>query len=711
MKTGDRLKPQRRWTPTGKRRRAALAGLIFVAFSGPAPAQDEPTEPPPVPLPHPVRVANEPAADFAEAASELFGLGPMDGASLTSPEYLVDAAYGRLQAGNVNAAVQIASAMTDPAGALLVEWLIAIDGYAGTSAARMAEAAETVIDWPARTLIQIRYEQAVRRGEPTPEQAIAAFADEQPVLEPTILLLARSYIAVGRSIDAADLIARVWRDESFSTEMEEVILTEFADFLSAEDHRWRMNRLFYDGESDAALRTAELLSEPMQALAAAWAAVNRNSNNATALLDAVPASVRDEAGYQYARLRQLLRRGEYSNAAALALDAPTDPIILIDPEAWTSQIRDLARALIERGSEDTAYELLANHPPVDRAETAEVEFLAGWVALRFLGDPNRAIPHFEALSESSSLPLSQSRAHYWLGRTYQSLDRTAEAQEQYALAAEYHLTFYGQLAAEELGLEQIPLAPEPTPNEEAITHFLDNDIVQSMIWLDGLGRRAEADILARFLGETLEDPTDIALLAQLAEARGDYQLALQIGKFAANRGLAVDGIAFSMAALPDYLDSDHAELALIFAVARQESAFNNEALSSAGAVGLLQLLPTTAREMANYVGIPFSEERLSDPAYNAILGGAYLGTMLDRYSGNIALALAAFNAGLTRADRWIEVYGDPRRAEIDTVDWIERIPFDETRNYVQRVIENLQVYRARLGSPELRLAEDLGLPN
>lgn len=687
-----------------------LAGVVSVAVALAVPSLAQDT-PPPIPQPHPVRVANEPAADFAEAATELFGLEAMDGAALTSPEYLIGAAYGRLQAGNVSAAVQIASAISDPAGALLVEWLIAIDGYAGTSATRMAEAAETVSDWPARTLIQIRYEQAVRRGEPAPEEAIAALGDAHPILEPTILLLARSYLAVDRPLDAADLIGRIWREESFSAEMEDVIGTEFADLLSAEDHRWRMNRLFYDGETDAALRTADLLSEPMQALAAAWAAVNRNSGNATVLLDAVPTAIRSEAGYQYARLRQLIRRGEYSNAAALALDAPTDPITLIDPEAWSRQIRDLARALIERGGEETAYALLANHPPVDRAETAEVEFLAGWVAFRFLGDPDLAIPHFEALSESSSLPLSQSRAHYWLGRTYEALGRSAEAEEHYALASAYHLTFYGQLAAEQLGVEQIPLAPEPIPDEDAIARFLDNDIVQAMIWLDGLGRRAEADILARYLGETLEAPSDIALLAQLAEARGDYQLALQIGKFAANRGLAVDGVAFSMAALPDYLDSDHVELALIFAVARQESAFNNEAMSSAGAVGLLQLLPATAREMANYVGLPFSEERLSDPAYNAILGGAYLGTMLDRYRGNIALTLAAFNAGLTRADRWIDVYGDPRLADVDAIDWIERIPFDETRNYVQRVLENLQVYRARLGSTELRLAEDLGLPN
>ncbi|MHA1559090.1 MAG: lytic transglycosylase domain-containing protein, partial [Alphaproteobacteria bacterium] len=191
--------------------------------------------------------------------------------------------------------------------------------------------------------------------------------------------------------------------------------------------------------------------------------------------------------------------------------------------------------------------------------------------------------------------------------------------------------------------------------------------------------------------------------------RGDYQLALQIGKLASNRGVAVDAIAFPMAALPDDFESAHSELALIYAIARQESAFDNEALSTAGALGLLQMLPATAREMAFNIGVPFSRDRLTDPEYNATLGGAYLRTLLDRYRGSLVLALAAFNAGLSRADRWIEIYGDPRNADVDAIDWIERIPFDETRNYVQRVLENLQVYRARLGDSPLRLGEDLDL--
>lgn len=686
----------------------AAAGVAVVVFLQVSAAAQDTDISPPIPQPHPVRIANEPASDFAEAAFELFGVGGGEG-GVTSPEYLVGAAYGRLQAGNVSAGLLIAAAIPDPAGSLLMEWLVAIDGYPEVSAARMAEAAQAVLDWPARILMQIRYEQAVRRGEPEPEVAIAELADLTPILEPTILLLARSHLATGGLEEMSALVRGVWRNDSFSMELEEVLLTEFSEFLSVEDHRWRMSRQFYDGETDAALRTASLLSQEMQSLAAAWAAVNRSASNAGSLLGAVPATIRSDPGYQFARLRYLIRVGNFADAAAVALEAPDDPGALIDPEAWSSWRRDLARGLIERGSAQTAYDVLAGYPQVNRGETSEVEFLAGWTALRFLDDPTLAIRHFEALAESSSLPLSQSRAHYWLGRSYDALGSAVEAEDQFRLAARYHLSFYGQLAIHRLGGDEIPLTPQTSADETAIDQFLEDDIVQSMIWLDGLGRRAEADLLARHLAGTLSQPVEIDLLSQLAESRGDYQLALQIGKLASNQGLAVDTIAFPMAALPDDFESAHSELALIYAIARQESAFDNEALSTAGALGLLQMLPATAREMAFNIGVPFSPDRLTDPEYNAILGGVYLRTLLDRYRGSLVLALAAFNAGLSRADRWIEVYGDPRDASVDTIDWIERIPFDETRNYVQRVLENLQVYRARLGESSLRIGEDLGL--
>ena len=671
-----------------------------------------------MPQPHPERAAaDDPIGNFLGAAAAILA-GPTGAedeqprvlGNLGAPEFLLESAYRRLIAGDIESAARMAGAMSDPAGALVVEWIIATEGYPNVSAARMAEASIALTGWPGQTLRQIRYEQALLREEPAPQELVDSLAGLTPVMEPTFLRLGRSYQALGRKSDVAALLRPIWRYDAFSVEAEETILAEFSSFLTTDDHYQRMVRLLYLRENEAALRIAALLSSEMQALATAWAAVNRGRSNASALLAQVPTALRSDPGYQYAQLRQLVRAGSYTAAAESLLGAPTDADTLVNPEAWSVQRRDVARILAERGDAETAYEVLAGHSATQRTEVVEIEFQAGWVALRLLGDPAAAIEHFQTLSDSSSRPLSQSRAHYWIGRAYDALGRADNAETEYAISAGYHTTFYGQLSIERLGGSSIPVGRAAVIDDGVRSRFLANPQAQVMVWLDHFGRSDDADLLARSLADTLSDPAEIALLAVLAEERSDHQLALQIGKLAANRGLSVDRVAFPTGALSVEMENDHVERALIYAVARQESAFNASAVSTAGALGLLQILPGTAREMAQRIGVAFTEERLiDDPEYNALLGGAYLGSMIDRYDGSYVLALAAFNAGPGRADRWIETYGDPRSDAVDAIDWIERIPFDETRSYVQRVLENLQVYRAILDKPMGTLTEDLRL--
>lgn len=683
--------------------RTAIAAGLVVALAGEGLAQA------PMPRPHPDRVAEE--VDPVEAA--LAELDPADRAlfeTIGATDLLLGSAYRRFRDGDIGSANRIARAMPGEAGALLIAWLTATSGYPQASSAEIAEAMAVLPDWPGQVLMQIRFEQALRDEEPGPEEAVAALAGASLQLEASVLLLGRSYAALGREAERVALIRDYWREADFSEEMEAAILDEFADTLRPSDHAWRMNRLHYDGENDAALRVADLIGPDMQALAEAWAAVNGGSGNAAALIDAVPTALRSEPGYQFVRFRQAMRAGAYSEAARLVAEAPDDPSLLIDPEAWSVQRRDLARLLIDRGEYETAYSVAAGHSAVDRGELVEIEFVAGWIALSFLDDPDRALPHFERLAESSSLPLSQSRAHYWIGRSHGTQGSPELAAESYAEAATYHTTYYGQLALLQLGEEQIPLAEAPTIDAAVRERFAANEMVQAVGWLYAFDRPGDAALIARALGNSLESPAEIALLAAFVETRGDHQLALQVGKLAANRGLAVDRTAFSTAVMPPGSLEEDADLALVLAVARQESAFDITAESSAGALGLLQILPSTAREMAGRIGLPFSEIRLrTDPQYNAAIGAAYLRTLLERYGGNHALALAAFNAGLSRADRWIDAYGDPRSTSVDTVDWIERIPFDETRNYVQRVLENDQVYRAILGGLPISLGPDLNL--
>lgn len=689
---------------------AAMAAALGAVFAAAAVAQPVA----PVPLSNPLSERADLLADGSVAGSVLdFIAQPRDTVedlleTLTSTDTLFASAYRRLEAGDLEGAARIARAMPGPAAGQLIEWLIAVRGLAGSDHERIAAAMSEVADWPGQTLMQLRYEQALLRGEPDGPTVIAAMADREPVLEATKLALARAHLAAGRTAEAAEIIRPMWRDDTFSETTEETILSEFTAVLTADDHRWRMSRLFYDGQSTAALRTAALLSEDTQLLADAWDAAIRGRGDAAARLAEVPDSLRSDPGYLYARLRMLMRSGDLDGAADLLVSAPTDPLALVDADTWSTQRRSLARMLVDRGDAATAYEVLAGHSAQERLETVEIAFQAGWVALRLLDDPQEAIPHFVQLAVASSLPLSQSRAAYWLGRSHEVLGNDVEADEAYRRAAGYPTTFYGQLATLRLGEATLALSPEPAIDAAAEAAFSADPMVQATIWLMDAGETAEAELIGRFLADTLQDPAQIAQLARLAETEGEHQLALQIGKLAANRGLAVDTVAFPTAAIPQDARTDYVEWPLVFAVARQETAFDADAVSVAGARGILQILPDTAREVAGSIGVAFSESRLSDPVYGATLGAAYLGGLIDRYGGNLVLALAAYNAGFTRADQWIEAYGDPRDPEVDAIDWIERIPFDETRDYVQRVLENLQVYRALMGDPTLRLGQDLG---
>jgi len=709
---------------------AAASGLAVLATSG-ATATETPLPRPhpervevaagPMPRPHPERREPDPIANILGAAAALLGGGgdgePADEseesglfADLTSPDLLLTSAYRRFEAGDYASAARIARSMPGPAGSLLIEWLIATEGGNDATWQRLGEAQAAVADWPGQRLMQIRYEQALRRAEPDAETVLLAMEGREPVLEPTVLLLARALVETGRDNEAASLIRGYWREEPFSEEMETAILEEFGSFLTGGDHSWRMARILYDGGTDAAVRTAALLGEDVQAFAAAWSAVNRGSSAAASLLDAVPTSLRSDPGYQYARLRQMVRTGRYGEAATLLAGAPSDPSVLIDPEAWSSQRRTVARALMERGETETAYEVVAEHSAVDRGELVEAEFMAGWIALSFLDDGALALPHFETLASSSSLPLSQSRAYYWIGRSHEALGAQAEAEAAFGTAAELHTTYYGQLALLQLGVTQLPIAEITEIDEAARSAFTAIPMVQAVGWLTAFGREGDVALIARHLGDTLQSATSIGLLTEFAEAEGNHQLALQVAKLAANRGLAVDRAAFSDAVLRDSDETEWSDRALVYAVARQESAFNIEAESSAGAIGLLQILPSTARETANRIGVAYSETRLrTDAEYNAIIGAAYMRSLIERYSGHYGLALAAFNAGLGRVDGWLTEYGDPRATGVDAIDWIERIPFDETRNYVQRVLENYQVYRAILGGADISLARDLAL--
>ena len=608
--------------------------------------------------------------------------------------------------GNYAAATAASLAITDPVEAKIVHWLVAISGDPSVSSQVIAESWRRLADWPGQALLQTRFEQALVREKPEPATVIRLMSGRKPVTESGAMLLTRAYLAVGRSKEAAATIGAYWRNERFEAEAESRIRKEFGSLIPAADYKARLDRLLYEEQHAAATRNAKYLNANEMALAAAVVAVDAEKG-ALAALNAVPAAKRKDPLYHYARARYLRDQDKLEEAAAVLLAAPRDQAV-IDGDAFWVERRIVSRALLDKGDAKTAYKLAATHAAESSADLAEAEFHAGWYALEFLGDPVTARKHFLEIERVSQMPLSQSRAEYWLGRAAERAGDRNAATAHYKKAGQFPTTFYGQIALSRLGVKQLPIAPPPRIDAAAKKRFQSHELVQVINKLEALNRGDRNTIFLRVLADRLTDPADIALLCEMAEEAGGHQFALQLGKQASYRNLPVHASAFPTSAIPSAAKTGSVPKPLVYAIARQESSFNPAAVSGAGARGLLQLMPATAKAMAKSVGVAFSQDRLtSDPAYNAQLGAAFLAQLQESYRGSLIMTFAAYNAGPSRVTAWIKQYGDPRDPNVDAVNWIERIPFTETRNYVQRVMENYQVYRARLGTNALTVESDL----
>ena len=582
----------------------------------------------------------------------------------------------------------------------IIQWMIATGSYRGITSGTIAELSAQLPDWPSQSLMRLRYEQALAREKPPADVVIRALGGRKPASDDAVLLLGRAYIAAGRSDDAANLIRTFWRDSNFSEGIEKAIVRDFSSLLRTSDHKWRMDRLIYAEREGEALRASKHLSAEQQKLAKAVLAVVLERSKAAKGLEAVPAALRKDHLYTYARVQILRRTGKIVDAANLLVAASRDPNMIVSPDAWWVERRMISRSLADEGNARLAYAVAAGHSAETSALRAEAEFHAGWYALEYLRDPNTAARHFAAIATISTMPLSLSRAEYWLGRAAAAGGNGDLAATHFQRASAYPTTFYGQLAIARLGGRSLPISAPPVPTNSIAERFYQRELVQAIRHLTSVGYHDRAGVIYRHLAETLTDPSEVALLAHLAEKDGKHQVSLQVGKMAAGRGLPVASLAFPTAAIPASARTSEVERPVVFAIARQESAFNPAAVSGAGARGLLQLMPTTAREVAKSVGLPYNKGRLtSDPGYNARLGSAYLGGLVDRFGGSYVMSFAAYNAGASRVADWVEKNGDPRDPNVDVVNWIEQIPFTETRNYVQRIMENLQVYRARLGVP------------
>jgi soluble lytic murein transglycosylase len=443
------------------------------------------------------------------------------------------------------------------------------------------------------------------------------------------------------------------------------------------------------------------------ALARARIAADKKSSSLRALLENVPRELHGDPGYVFARIQLLRREEKFEEAARLMLNAPRDPNRLYNVDEWWIERRLLARKMIDVGQYRTAY-LIARDAalPARDIYKTEQEFTAGWIALRFLKDPSTAARHFARIGVGSVNPTALARAGYWQGRAAEAAGRIQEARRAYAAAAEHSTSYYGQLARAKLGLPQIELRGVPGSQMRGVERL---EIVRAAQLLYATGNGELALPIFADVGEN-GDPDAVLGLGELAARQGDARAMLLAGKAALNRGLPFDFYAYPVSGIPSFKSiGPDIERSIVYAIARQESAFNPSVVSPAHAYGLMQVTPDAGRYVCRKYGVGFDLQRMkNEPAYNAALGAAELGGLLEDYRGSYILTFAAYNAGRGSVRKWIDRYGDPRDPSVDAVDWVELIPFSETRNYVQRIMENLQVYRARFGGgSKLQIEADL----
>jgi soluble lytic murein transglycosylase len=604
-------------------------------------------------------------------------------------------------------ATQTEAAISDPVARKLAEWITLRSDDNGASVERYRAFITANPSWPSQTFLRRRIEAALWDDHRDDATVWSWFENESPLSAKGKFSLARAMIARGDRTNAERLVRDAWRNDAMSEDAEDAALNLFGALLTPGDHKARMDLLLYGSEQEAALRAAKRLGGGQVALAKARMAAYRKAANTKALLDAVPRELHSDPGYVFSKI-QLLRRDEkFTEAAQLMLGAPKDPGRLYNLDEWWIERRLLSRKMLDIGEHRTAY-LIARDAalPVRDIYKTEQEFTAGWIALRFLNDPVTAAQHFARIGIGSVNPTALARAGYWQGRAAEAAGRSQDARNAYAAAAEHSTSYYGQLARAKLGLPQIELNGAPAARGRGIERL---EIVRAVQLLYGLDEREIAVPIFADLGEN-GDPDALVGLGELASRNTDARSMLLLGKAALNRGLPFDFYAYPVNGIPPFKSiGPDVEQSIIFAIARQESAFNPAVVSPANAYGLMQVTPDAGRYVCKKYGANFDLTRLkTDPVYNAALGAAELGGLIEDYRGSYIMTFAAYNAGRGSVKKWIERYGDPRDPKVDAVDWVELIPFSETRNYVQRIMENLQVYRARFGGgTRLQIEADL----
>lgn len=681
----------------------ATALIVAVGLALAAPASVLVVSPVPAPMPAAVQVAeadptatgsvdSAPASGLKQAMPALPGgsSGFQDALALVNNKQFADAFVA-------------ASGLTSDVERRTIQWAAIYNGNGAIDYRSVETFLADAPDFANTGVFKTRTEQALIKADAPGDVIIKALGGAMPNTFAAQLALAESYNSAGEKDRAARIARAIWTGDFLTKAEEDKLLATLGGLLTPADHWLRAEHLMMNDRASAVERLLPFMTPAQKSLAVARKAVSRNATDAKKLLDGVDPAFRTNPIYLFSRAERARQFELWDDAIAyLNKGKPTD----IDAEQWWYERQTLVRQLLSAGDPARAYKAAAAYTEGPEGRLVEARFHAGWIALSFLRDAKAAVPQFEAMAKLSTLPDSVAQANYWLGRARAAAGDAAGAKTAYTTAAGYGTIYYGLLSRQALGLKAVELRATPKADDSEIA-FNSRDVVQGIGLLVSNHQPGLAAALLRTLTNSLSSGGEFVLAARLAQTVDAHHLAISIADIADKRGFPLDLFSFPKDGLPTGKLAE-IDMAAIYAVTRTESRFQTDAVSSSGALGLMQLMPATAKETAKKLGVSYSSAKLtSDGAYNAQLGSSYLATQLGRYNGSLVLAAAAYNAGAGNADKWIAAFGDPRNSNVDPVVWVELIPFQETRKYVQRVLGNYMVYRSRLGGSEIKLSDAL----
>lgn len=616
--------------------------------------------------------------------------------------------------------IELKAEITDPVALKLLDWVRLRYGYGDPAEYREFLKANPL--WPERSVLTQRMEEQLFTQGGSAASIKQFFKENQPQTGLGLAALASAYLAEGDKEEARKLAAKAWREFPIPSTLETGFLQRFSSLLSEKDHKWRFDRLTTDdvrwadnrkNRAAFAKRIVPLLSEPERKKAIARLAVFNKAANASALMAALPADPGD-TGLAYHRAQLLRKAGKTEDAAKIILSYKPDPQKIPEIDEWWAERRQLAYNALKDDKYQLAYELTKEAGPLSVNPLKEQTFMAGWIAFRYLNKPDTALKHFEALAKAADGPLSRAKAAYWLGRVSEARNEADAARKYYQQAAKENDTFHGLLAMKKLdpGRTRIDITPPKRPSAQQIARFNSLDAVKAVVLARkaGLSRGYTRGFLTSLrIGLPTEE--EAGMIAYLAEAIGDTQMSLRIAKSAIARGQNLITYGYPVHVFPAYKPlRTPPELPFLLGIARQETEFDTTTVSGAGAKGLLQVMTVTAKHVCRDYKIKCDIPRLlKDPSYNAMIASAYVADRMEEFDGSYVLGLAGYNAGPGRARQWVREFGDPRSPKIDPIDWIERIPITETREYVTKVLSNIQIYRARIGNGAAALQIDKDL--